>query len=38
MIDMHAGGYVKRLAGEFTVISVDLRGHSESGKPTDPAS
>jgi pimeloyl-ACP methyl ester carboxylesterase len=36
--DWHTGGYVARLKDEFTVIPVDLRGHGESGKPTDPAS
>lgn len=35
--DWHEQGYVARLAEEFTVISVDLRGHGESDKPTDPA-
>jgi pimeloyl-ACP methyl ester carboxylesterase len=28
-------GYVERLKKEFTVISVDMRGHGESDKPTD---
>jgi pimeloyl-ACP methyl ester carboxylesterase len=36
--DWHTGGYVQCLQGDFTVISVDLRGHGESSKPTDPAS
>jgi pimeloyl-ACP methyl ester carboxylesterase len=35
--DWHAGGYVARLQDKFTVITVDLRGHGESDKPTDPA-
>ena len=35
--DWHEAGYVVRLAKEFTVITVDLRGHGESGKPTDSA-
>lgn len=36
--DWHAGGYVQRLQEEFTVITIDLRGHGKSGKPSDPAS
>jgi len=35
--EWHDGGYVERLKNEFTVITVDLRGHGESDKPTDPA-
>jgi pimeloyl-ACP methyl ester carboxylesterase len=35
--DWHERGYVAHLAEEFSVISVDLRGHGESDKPTDPA-
>jgi pimeloyl-ACP methyl ester carboxylesterase len=35
--DWHETGYVARLQDEFTVIPVDLRGHGESDKPTDPA-
>ncbi len=35
--DWHEGGYVSRLRDKFTVIAVDLRGHGESGLPTDPA-
>jgi glc operon protein GlcG len=31
-------GYVDRLAGEFRVINVDIRGNGESGKPADVAS
>ncbi len=34
--DWHEAGYVARLSKEFTVIAVDLRGHGESDKPTDP--
>jgi pimeloyl-ACP methyl ester carboxylesterase len=30
-------GYVGRLRDEFTLITMDLRGHGESGLPTDPA-
>ena len=30
-------GYVRRLQDDFTVITLDLRGHGESGLPTDPA-
>lgn len=30
-------GYVERLQDSFTVITLDLRGHGESGLPTDPA-
>jgi pimeloyl-ACP methyl ester carboxylesterase len=33
----HAAGYVRRLQDAFTVITVDLRGHGESDKPTDSA-
>lgn len=33
----HEAGYVARLSKEFTVTTVDLRGHGESDKPTDPA-
>jgi pimeloyl-ACP methyl ester carboxylesterase len=29
----HDLGYVKRLATGFTVVTMDLRGHGESGKP-----
>jgi pimeloyl-ACP methyl ester carboxylesterase len=35
--EWHEAGYVDRLKDEFTVITVDLRGHGESDKPTDPA-
>jgi pimeloyl-ACP methyl ester carboxylesterase len=34
--DWIKGGYVERLKREFTVITVDLRGHGESDKPMDP--
>jgi len=34
--DWHEGGYVKRLQGDFTVITPDLRGHGESDLPIDP--
>ncbi len=30
-------GYAQRLQDRFTVITLDLRGHGESGLPTDPA-
>jgi len=35
--EWHAAGYVARLQGEFTVITMDLRGHGESAAPADPA-
>jgi pimeloyl-ACP methyl ester carboxylesterase len=35
--EWHEAGYVKRLRGDFTVVTADLRGHGESGMPTDPA-
>jgi pimeloyl-ACP methyl ester carboxylesterase len=35
--DWHTRGYATRLAKEFRVIPVDLRGHGESDKPCDPA-
>ena len=31
----HDAGYVTRLASEFTVITLDQRGHGTSDKPTD---
>lgn len=37
-IEWHEQGYVTRLAEEFTVVAVDLRGHGESDKPIDPDS
>jgi pimeloyl-ACP methyl ester carboxylesterase len=33
----HEAGYVARLQDSFRVITLDLRGHGESDKPTDPA-
>jgi dienelactone hydrolase len=33
----HRAGYVKRLAQEFTVVTVDIRGNGESDKPADVA-
>jgi pimeloyl-ACP methyl ester carboxylesterase len=35
--EWHHAGYVGRLRDNYTVIAVDLRGHGESGLPTDPA-
>jgi len=35
--DWHRVGYVERLQENYTVIALDLRGHGESDKPTDPA-
>jgi pimeloyl-ACP methyl ester carboxylesterase len=35
--EWHEAGYVRRLRDDFTVIAVDLRGHGESGLPTEPA-
>jgi len=35
--EWHEAGYVRRLQGDHTVIAIDLRGHGESGLPTDPA-
>jgi pimeloyl-ACP methyl ester carboxylesterase len=32
----HDVGYVKRLQGNFKVITMDIRGNGESDKPTDP--
>jgi pimeloyl-ACP methyl ester carboxylesterase len=31
-------GYLRDLQRDFTVVSLDLRGHGRSGKPHDPAS
>lgn len=31
-------GYVSRLKNEFKVITMDIRGHGDSDKPTNPAS
>lgn len=30
----HEAGYVARLINQFTVVTIDLRGHGESDKPT----
>jgi pimeloyl-ACP methyl ester carboxylesterase len=35
--EWHDAGYVERLREAHTVITLDLRGHGESGLPTDPA-
>ncbi len=35
--EWHEAGYVRRLQTGLTVISLDLRGHGQSGLPTDPA-
>jgi pimeloyl-ACP methyl ester carboxylesterase len=35
--EWHEAGYVGCLRDDFTVIALDLRGHGESGLPTDPA-
>lgn len=35
--EWHDAGYVDRLRDEYTVILIDLRGHGESGLPTEPA-
>lgn len=35
--EWHEVGYVGRLRKDFTVITLDLRGHGESGLPTEPA-
>jgi pimeloyl-ACP methyl ester carboxylesterase len=35
--DWHDAGYIERLRVYFTVITIDLRGHGESGLPTDSA-
>jgi pimeloyl-ACP methyl ester carboxylesterase len=35
--DWHEAGYVKRLQDHFTVITLDLRGHGESGLPIEEA-
>ncbi len=35
--EWHAAGYIQRLQENFTVIALDLRGHGESGSPTNPA-
>ena len=33
----HEAGYVKRLKMDYKVITMDIRGHGASGKPTDPS-
>lgn len=33
----HDVGYVQRLQADFTVITMDIRGHGDSDKPIDPA-
>jgi pimeloyl-ACP methyl ester carboxylesterase len=33
----HEVGYVARLKNEFKVITMDIRGHGDSDKPTNPA-
>ena len=35
--EWHDAGYVQRLQDEFTVITMDLRGHGESDLPTQPS-
>jgi pimeloyl-ACP methyl ester carboxylesterase len=35
--DWTEAGYVGRLRDNFTVITLDLRGHGQSGLPTEPA-
>jgi len=35
--EWQAAGYVQRLQDRNTVITIDLRGHGQSGLPTDPA-
>lgn len=35
--EWHQAGYVSRLKDEFTVITLDLRGHGESALPTNPS-
>lgn len=32
----HRAGYVERLAKEFTVVTVDIRGNGDSDKPSSP--
>lgn len=34
--DWHEAGYVERLSKDYTVISIDLRGHGESDRPSKP--
>jgi len=35
--DWHNIGYVQRLQESFSVVTMDLRGHGESDRPTDPS-
>lgn len=35
--EWQAAGYVQRLQNDFTVITLDLRGHGKSDLPTDPS-
>lgn len=35
--DWHNVGYVRRLQDCYSVLTMDLRGHGESDRPTDPA-
>lgn len=35
--EWHAAGYIEHLKSEFTVITMDMRGHGESSAPTNPA-
>jgi len=35
--EWQSAGYVERLRKQFTVITLDLRGHGESAMPPDPA-
>lgn len=37
-LSWHQASYVDRLKKRFTVITMDIRGHGQSDKPTDPAS
>lgn len=34
--EWQSAGYVQRLKDDFTVIALDLRGHGESGAPSNP--
>ena len=34
--EWQSAGYVQRLQSDFTVITLDLRGHGESGAPSNP--
>jgi pimeloyl-ACP methyl ester carboxylesterase len=35
--EWHEAGYVSRLRDQYTVITLDMRGHGASSQPTDPA-